>query len=146
MSERYPPLVLKGIHQNVIVTFEIPGIPPSWNEIMRLPRVKRRSRGASQWAEGEEWKETVGNCALFLPRDLWDDGVLPFPEAVVSLIYHFPDAGRRDPDNYSGKFIMDGLVAARLIVDDSFACVDLVIMRGDDDPGTGFVEVQLCPR
>jgi len=49
----------------------------------------------------------------------------PFKKAEVSLIYYFKTKGRRDPDNYSGKFIMDGLVKAKIIEDDSFKCVDL---------------------
>ena len=32
---------------------------------------------------------------------------------------------RRDPDNYSGKFILDGLVKAGIIADDSFSNIDL---------------------
>lgn len=38
----------------------------------------------------------------------------------VRLTYHFRGQGRRDPDNYSGKFILDGLVSAGVLEDDSF--------------------------
>lgn len=32
---------------------------------------------------------------------------------------------RRDPDNYSGKFLLDGLTKAGIIVDDSFNHITL---------------------
>lgn len=56
----------------------------------------------------------------------------PYQRALVSICYYFPDKRRRDPDNYSGKMILDGLVGAGVIEDDSFqhiklelhACVD----------------------
>src|SRR5690606_40521196 len=44
----------------------------------------------------------------------------PFEKAICTLTYHFPDRRRRDPDNFSGKFIMDPLVAEGFLVDDSF--------------------------
>lgn len=49
----------------------------------------------------------------------------PFEFAVVKITYYFPDNIRRDPDNYSGKMILDGLTAAGMIRDDSFGCIEL---------------------
>lgn len=49
----------------------------------------------------------------------------PFKRAVVEITYYFPTRHRRDPDNYSGKFILDGLVKSGVIEDDSFKCIDL---------------------
>lgn len=46
-------------------------------------------------------------------------------KAAVKLVYHFPNAIRRDPDNYSGKMILDGLVSAGILADDSFNCIEL---------------------
>lgn len=51
----------------------------------------------------------------------------PYPKATVFLTYYFPDAIRRDPDNYAGKMILDGLVSGGVIVDDSFNCIRLVL-------------------
>ncbi len=48
-------------------------------------------------------------------------------KAVVTLTYYFPDHRRRDPDNYSGKMILDGLTRVGIIKDDSFHCIDLVL-------------------
>lgn len=38
----------------------------------------------------------------------------------VSILYYFPNRIPRDPDNYSGKFILDGLQVAGIIENDSF--------------------------
>lgn len=51
----------------------------------------------------------------------------PFEKAVVHLHYVFPDRRRRDPDNYSGKMLLDPLTANGLITDDSFSHIELVI-------------------
>jgi crossover junction endodeoxyribonuclease RusA len=50
---------------------------------------------------------------------------LPYSQATVIMIYHFPNGQRRDPDNYSGKMILDGLKDAGFIVDDAFRNVDI---------------------
>lgn len=47
----------------------------------------------------------------------------PLKCAQVNITYFFPDKRRRDPDNYSGKFILDGLVRAGVLADDSFSNV-----------------------
>lgn len=39
---------------------------------------------------------------------------------------------RRDPDNYSGKFLLDGLVRAGVLQDDSFSHIDLRLMGSLD--------------
>ena len=49
----------------------------------------------------------------------------PLKKSRVTIIYYFKDRRRRDPDNYSGKFILDGLVRSRIIEDDCFSCIDL---------------------
>lgn len=51
----------------------------------------------------------------------------PFETAEVTLRYHFKDKRRRDPDNYSGKMILDGLVGAGIIKDDSFNNIKLIL-------------------
>ena len=40
-------------------------------------------------------------------------------EAIVDITYYFKSNRRRDRDNYTPKFILDGLVKAGVIVDDS---------------------------
>lgn len=51
---------------------------------------------------------------------------LPLTEATVITVHNFKTQTRRDPDNYSGKMIHDGLVAAKFITDDSFKEIDII--------------------
>lgn len=51
---------------------------------------------------------------------------LPLPEATIIIAYHFKTHVRRDPDNYSGKFILDALTHNKFIKDDSFKEIDLL--------------------
>jgi hypothetical protein len=64
----------------------------------------------------------------------------PIPDAPlelsrVTLEYHFPTRAKRDPDNYSGKFILDGLVGLGAIVDDNFWVMELVLATARVDKG-----------
>lgn len=65
----------------------------------------------------------------------------PIEKSIVTLIYYFPTKHRRDPDNYSGKFLLDGLVKSGVIKDDSFNCIDLrLVGKVDrDNPRTEIV-------
>lgn len=56
----------------------------------------------------------------------------PLKRSIVTLTYYFKTKHRRDPDNYSGKFILDGLVKSKVIEDDSFKCIDLQLIGGYD--------------
>ena len=49
----------------------------------------------------------------------------PYLKSVVEITYYFGTKHKRDPDNYSGKFILDGLVDAGVLADDSFANIEL---------------------
>ena len=40
-------------------------------------------------------------------------------EAIVEIIYYFEQNRNRDKDNYTPKFILDGLVKAGIIADDN---------------------------
>lgn len=60
---------------------------------------------------------------------LWRGG--PMERAVVSVTYHLPPGPRRDPDNYSPKFILDGLRAAAIIRDDDARHITLDVRIGE---------------
>lgn len=49
----------------------------------------------------------------------------PIGHALVHITYYFGDRRRRDPDNYSGKMILDPLVREGVLKDDSFGAVTL---------------------
>lgn len=100
----------------------IPDIPPSNNKF-----IGRENR----W-EYQDIKKQWARLAAVYCRPIPEK---PLNRAEVTLIYHFGDKRRRDPDNYSGKMILDGLTAAGIIPDDSFACIDLHLKAVCDKGG-----------
>ena len=56
----------------------------------------------------------------------------PYLKARVTITYYFPTAMRHDADNYAGKFLLDGLTKAGVIVDDDLAHIRTHI-AGDYD-------------
>lgn len=68
----------------------------------------------------------------------------PIKKAEVAITYYFADKRRRDPDNYAGKMILDGLTAAGVIIDDSFDCIQLVL-GGRVDPKRPRTEINITP-
>lgn len=97
----------------------IPQIPPSLNKFAGRKNVWEYRKAK------ELWKDLV--ILLCRPRP-----AKTLEKARVTLTYYFPDRIRRDPDNYNGKLIMDGLTVAGIIRDDSSACVELVLRGGCD--------------
>ena len=63
-------------------------------------------------------------------------------KATVKIKYFFKDKIRRDPDNYSGKFILDGLVKSGVLKDDSFNNIDL-ILKADVDKDNPRTEISI---
>lgn len=71
-------------------------IPPSYN------RFGGRKNVWEYREEKKRWEQLVKLCCRPVPEK-------PLSKAVVRITYYFKTRGRRDPDNYSGKFILDGL-------------------------------------
>ena len=108
-------------------------IPPSDNKF------KGRQNVWEYRTEKERWLEVIWYaCVGKRPSK-------PFEKATVMITYFFPTRGRRDPDNYSGKFILDGLVSAGIIQDDSFQCIDLRL-KADYDKKNPRTEVEVIER
>lgn len=65
-------------------------------------------------------------------------------KSEVIITYYFKDKRRRDPDNYSGKFLLDPLVKLRVIKDDSFNNIKLTLKAytDKDNPRT---EIEVVP-
>lgn len=101
-------------------TYTIPEVPPSNNKF-----IGRTNKWAYQ-AEKKRWAEIINLFCRPKPDK-------PVENAIVTLLYHFADKRRRDPDNFSGKMILDGLVKARILVDDSFDNIKLVLVQGESD-------------
>ena len=105
---------------------KLKGVPPSLN---------RFNGRQNQWeyrAVKAEWTQRVWAMAK--------QGRVrePLEKAVVTITYYFPDARRRDPDNYCGKLLLDGLTKAGVIKDDDFNHITLVLRGAVDhqDPRT----------
>ena len=62
----------------------------------------------------------------------------PLEKAIIRITYFFKDRRRRDPDNYSVKFILDALVSEKIIADDNFNVISLWIFGkvDKDNPRT----------
>ena len=99
--------------------YTIPSIPPSNNKF-----IGRNARWSYQ-KEKTEWAKKIKFLCRPVPKE-------PLKKATVEIKYYFPDRKRRDPDNYSGKFLLDGLVRAKIIYDDCFDCIKLTICAGYD--------------
>ena len=56
----------------------------------------------------------------------------------MQIKYYFKTKHRRDPDNYSGKMLLDPLVREGILVDDSFDVVTLLLSAecDKDNPRT----------
>lgn len=102
--------------------YTIPDIPPSNNKF-----IGRNNRWEYQDVK-KHWARLIAMCCN--PKPL-----KPIERAVVRLEYHFGDKRRRDPDNYSGKMILDGLTSAGIIKDDSFQCIELQLNAVCDKGG-----------
>ena len=66
----------------------------------------------------------------------------PLVRATVNITYYFKDKRRRDPDNYSGKMLLDPLVREGILKDDSFDVVTLVLV-GKVDKNNPRTEIEI---
>ena len=107
------------------MNYKIPQIPPSYNKYAGRENTWQYRQDKALWMQ-----LVLAYCRPAPAK--------PYQKAIVAIEYHFKDKRRHDPDNYAGKFIMDGLVAAGIIADDSFDVVELYLRQGD--PG-GYTEV-----
>ena len=99
------------------MTIVLKGVPPSLN----------RTAGRANVWEYRELKRDWTTAAYYACKASKDRPAEPFEKALVEITYYFPDLRRRDPDNYSGKFLMDGLKKAGAIKDDDFRHVRLLL-------------------
>ena len=109
----------------------IPGIPPSLNEWSRM-----------HWAKAarlkKQWEHDVYYCAYSVrPKT-------PIKFAKVKITYFFKTNRHRDiVDNYSPKFLMDGIVKAGVLVDDRTEYVGIPELVPDFDKDNPRVEIEI---
>lgn len=120
MVEELVERINKMEHKREYVQFKLDAIPPSWNRFAGRQNQWTYRIQKNQWTERVAW---AANKEV--------SKTMPWGRAEVIITYHFRDARRRDPDNFSGKFILDGLTEAGIITDDSFDVVTLTLQKGD---------------
>lgn len=99
----------------MIFIIEVNDVPPSNNQFL--------GQASTNWKYNrikKHWDSLISEAITGRPDK-------PLPKAKVHIHYIFPDRRRRDPDNYSGKMIMDPLVTHGFIIDDSFNNVKLTL-------------------
>ncbi len=109
------------------------GTPPSNNKYMGNSRnfnVYRKDK--------EEWHWRIKTAIKIKPP-------MPIAKAVVSIKYYFKKKGRRDPDNFSGKLLLDPLVGEGILRDDSFDNVELHL-SADVDKDNPRTVIQITER
>lgn len=93
------------------IWLQVPFIPPSLNEWSRW-----------HWARQHQYKKDLYNAVRMLALA----AKLPkYDKATVQIVYYFSDRRRRDKDNYNGKFLLDSLRQAEVILEDNSEVLDL---------------------
>ena len=113
--------------------YKIPNIPPSNNKYL----------GNGSHGRNYEYQTVKKEWADFIEVYCRPKPPYPIARARVTLHYYFKDKRRRDPDNYSGKFILDGLVKAGILIDDSFAVIDLELKASVDEQKKGYTVIEV---
>ena len=107
-------------------------IPPSNNEYMgKTYNYNVYQRQKERW----HWLIKAAISKIDKPTK-------PLKKAVVHIKYFFGSSHRRDPDNYSGKMLLDPLVREGILKDDSFNVVTLVL-SADVDKGNKRTEIEV---
>ena len=96
------------------------GVPPSLNKFAGRTNSWEYRNEKKRWTEAVMWA-----AAGQRPKE-------PYPLADVKILYYFPSRRRHDADNYCGKFLLDGLTKAGIIVDDDFAHIRLGVAGAVD--------------
>lgn len=93
------------------------GCPPSLNQFAGRENVWKYRKAKTDWTNAVIWQ-----CKASKDRP-----ARPYPLADVVIMYYFPTKTRHDADNYAGKFLLDGLTRAGVIVDDDLDHIHLHI-------------------
>lgn len=116
--------------------FEIPGRLPGFNEIIEAAKLRGRN-----YKEYATMKDRNTQMVAWLAKKA---GLPKYEKAYLIITWYEPDE-RRDPDNIMAgqKFILDGLVAAGTIPNDSQKYVRGIVHRFKVDRKNPRVEVEI---
>lgn len=117
--------------------FSLPGHPENDN-------VRRRWHWSQRSAHDNEWKTNARWAALYAKQEAESDGLrFPFDRVDVRYTFIKPTKRARDTDNAGAatKPILDGIVAAGIIPDDTDAHVRYVCTGIEYEKGVREVRV-----
>ena len=114
------------------MTVILKGVPPSLNAFAGRKNTWDYRKAKQQWTYAV--KMHCLGCK--------DRPKEPYQKAEVEITYFFPDRRRRDPDNFSGKFLLDGLTKAGVVVDDDMWHITTII-KGDYDKEYPRTEIKI---
>lgn len=120
-----------GIAMEYKYTF--PGIPPSNNRF-----IGRRNNWEYNKVK-KQWEALIAYCCRNKPPK-------PLERVEICIEYFFPTKRRRDPDNYGGKMLFDGLVKSGIIIDDSFTVIEDIRYRHNYDKTNPRTEITITER
>jgi len=100
------------------------------------------------WASARKIKQQWEHNIYYLSHCQRIDNkeILPLTKAKVRIKFYFPDKRIRDKDNYTPKFILDGLVKAKVLIDDNADVIgqpEIIFGYDKTDPRTE-IEVWRC--
>ena len=123
---------IKELLRRVKVKIVINEIPPSNNNYMG------NSHNFNEYRrEKERWHWLIKRVLSKAEKPK-----KPIEKAIVHITYYFKTNHRRDPDNYSGKMLLDPLVREGVLTDDSFNNVTLVL-AADYDKNKPRTEIEI---
>lgn len=106
------------------------GVPPSLNRFAGRANTWEYRSAKSEWTDAVAWMAKI----IAPPQ--------PYPKARVTITYYFPTNARHDADNYAGKFLLDGLTKAGVIVDDDLKHITTTI-KGEVDRKNPRTEIEV---
>ena len=105
-----------------MIRITLRGCPPSLNAFAGRENVWQYRKEKAAWTNAVIWQCKASK----------DKPPLPYALADVIIMYYFPTKARHDADNYAGKFLLDGLTKAGVIVDDDMAHIRLHVAGSVD--------------
>lgn len=117
------------------IKLTLKGVPPSLNRFAGRENAWEYRKTKTEWTDAVFW--AIKAQGTRLPK--------PFDRAVVTITYFFPDNRRHDADNYSGKFLLDGLTRGGVIVDDDLKHITPII-EGEIDRKNPHTEIRVVER
>lgn len=107
------------------------GVPPSLNAFAGRQNPWEYRKAKAEWTDAVAWAVLAAGKPP-----------VPYHKARITITYFFPTNARHDADNYAGKFLLDGLTKAGVIVDDDLKHITTTII-GKVDKNNPRTEIEV---